>query len=151
MICVRLALKLAHFFHPAFRRGRAQQYILFIAMLLRPKSVEEANAALRQCRIRSLDCTQMKLGDGGCIVLSEGLSHNTTLQTLFLWHQKISHDGVVSIAPAISRLPALRELNFYRNRLGTCLKWPLLNSYSTPVRLEVAFHYDAVIHATLIV
>ena len=50
--------------------------------------------------------------------MSEGLSHNTTLQTLLLMNQKISSEGIRTIAPAISRLPALRELNFYRNRLG---------------------------------
>ena len=89
-----------------------------LKMLLRPKSVEEANAALRQCRIRSLDCAHMKLADAGCLVLSEGLLRGTMVQTLLLTNQKISVDGIKSLAPVVSKLPVLQELNLYRNRLG---------------------------------
>jgi hypothetical protein len=64
----------------------------------------------------------MKLADAGCLAFSEGLSRGTMLQTLLLMNQRISVDGIKSIAPTISKLPALQELNFYRNRLGNVFR-----------------------------
>jgi hypothetical protein len=52
----------------------------------------------------------MKLADAGCLAFSEGLSRGTMLQTLLLMNQRISVDGIKSIAPTISKHTSPRSL-----------------------------------------
>ena len=56
---------------------------------------------IRNSRIKHVDLQMNQISDVGCKYLAESISHNTTLQRLYLGYNDIRDDGVMALVNAM--------------------------------------------------